>query len=236
MTKSILTEEQKAYLLRIAPNRFNKEITLLINNKFKTNFTENQIKHYKKHNKIKSFNDDKLKEIKSIQVAKYRKENGGSCRGCIFNKLVYKDGDYDDFEWTDENDKNDDNLTFCELFFDIGPLNWDLEEFSNKIHEDKKNKYSGVFMLVRLNKDMIYDLKAIRSIQIINNSIILIGICVNSDSDNELIKYVHISSELENVNFIYDLIWREINYSLVHYKQILDLYNLIKTYGQVKEG
>ena len=53
MTKSILTEEQKAYLLRIAPNRFNKEITLLINNKFKTNFTENQIKHYKKHNKIK---------------------------------------------------------------------------------------------------------------------------------------------------------------------------------------
>lgn len=36
------------------------------------------------------------------------------------------------------------------------------------------NKYSGVFMLVRLNKDMIYDLKAIRSIQIINNSIILI--------------------------------------------------------------
>ena len=44
MTKSILTEEQKAYLLRIAPNRFNKEITLLINNKFKTNFTENQIK------------------------------------------------------------------------------------------------------------------------------------------------------------------------------------------------
>lgn len=140
MTKSILTEEQKAYLLRIAPNRFNKEITLLINNKFKTNFTENQIKHYKKHNKIKSFNDDKLKEIKSIQVAKYRKENGGSCRGCIFNKLVYKDGDYDDFEWTDENDKNDDNLTFCELFFYIGPLNWDLEEFSNKIHEDKKNK------------------------------------------------------------------------------------------------
>mgnify|MGYP000203525729 FL=1 len=83
---------------------------------------------------------------------------------------------------------------------------------------------------------MIYDLKAIRSIQIINNSIILIGICVNSNSDNELIKYVHISSELENVNFIYDLIWREINYSLVHYKQILDLYNLIKTYGQVKEG
>ena len=73
MTKSILTEEQKAYLLRIAPNRFNKEITLLINNKFKTNFTENQIKHYKKHNKIKSFNDDKLKEIKSIQVSKYRK-------------------------------------------------------------------------------------------------------------------------------------------------------------------
>lgn len=66
-------------------------------------------------------------------------------------------------------------------------------------------------MLVRLNKDMIYDLKAIRSIQIINNSIILIGICVNSNSDNELIKYVHISSELENVNFIYDLIWREIN-------------------------
>lgn len=91
-------------------------------------------------------------------------------------------------------------------------------------------------MLVRLNKDMIYDLKAIRSIQIINNSIILIGICVNSNSDNELIKYVQISSELENVNFIYDLIWREINYSLVHYKQILDLYNLIKTYGQVKEG
>lgn len=45
---------------------------------------------------------------------------------------------------------------------------------------------------------MIYDLKAIRSIQIINNSIILIGICVNSNSDNELIKYVHISSELEN--------------------------------------
>ena len=40
MTKSILTEEQKAYLLRIAPNRFNKEITLLINNKFKTNFTK----------------------------------------------------------------------------------------------------------------------------------------------------------------------------------------------------
>ncbi len=176
--------------------------------------------------------------VKSIKNScdKYRKENGGSCRGCIFNKLVYKDGDYNDFEWTDENDKNDDNLTFCELFFDIGPLNWDLEEFSNKIHEDKKNKYSGVFMLVRLNKDMIYDLKAIRSIQIINNSIILIGICVNSNSDNELIKYVHISSELENVNFIYDLIWREINYSLVHYKQILDLYNLIKTYGQVKEG
>ena len=47
MTKSILTEEQKDYLLRIVPNRFNKEITLLINNKFKTNFTENQIKHYK---------------------------------------------------------------------------------------------------------------------------------------------------------------------------------------------
>ena len=45
----------------------------MIHNKFKTNFTENQIKHYKKHNKIKSFNDDKLKEIKSIQVAKYRK-------------------------------------------------------------------------------------------------------------------------------------------------------------------
>lgn len=176
--------------------------------------------------------------VKSIKNScdKYRKENGGSCRGCIFNKLVYKDGDYDDFEWTDENDENDDNLTFCELFFDMGPLNWDLEEFSNKIHEDKKNKYSGVFMLVRLNKDMIYDLKAIRSIQIINNSIILIGICVNSDSDNELIRYVHISSELENVNFIYDLIWREINYSLVHCKQILDLYNLIKTYGQVKEG
>ena len=80
--------------------------------------------------------------VKSIKNGcdKYRKENGGSCRGCIFNKLVYKDGDYDDFEWTDENDKNDDNLTFCELFFDIGPLNWDLEEFSNKINEDKKNK------------------------------------------------------------------------------------------------
>lgn len=78
--------------------------------------------------------------VKSIKNScdKYRKENGGSCRGCIFNKLVYKDGDYDDFEWTDENDKNDDNLTFCELFFDIGPLNWDLEEFSNKIDEHKK--------------------------------------------------------------------------------------------------
>lgn len=61
-------------------------------------------------------------------------------------------------------------------------------------------------MLVRLNKDMIYDLKAIRSIQIINNSIILIGICVNSNSDNELIKYVHISSELENVNLLFNRI------------------------------
>lgn len=37
--------------------------------------------------------------VKSIKNScdKYRKENGGSCRGCIFNKLVYKDGDYDDF-------------------------------------------------------------------------------------------------------------------------------------------
>ena len=39
----------------------------------------------------------------------------------LINQFI-KDGDYDDFEWTDENDKNDDNLTFCELFFDIGPL------------------------------------------------------------------------------------------------------------------
>lgn len=29
--------------------------------------------------------------VKSIKNScdKYRKENGGSCRGCIFNKLVY---------------------------------------------------------------------------------------------------------------------------------------------------
>lgn len=58
MTKSILTEEQKAYLLRIAPNRFNKEITLLINNKFKTNCTL-------KHRFAKEFSKKVIKELKN---------------------------------------------------------------------------------------------------------------------------------------------------------------------------
>ncbi len=61
-------------------------------------------------------------------MCQLRFDNGMCCKGCPFNKLLYKEGEYDDYEWTDEDDEEGNNITYCEVNFNNIPCNWDLEE------------------------------------------------------------------------------------------------------------
>ena len=61
-------------------------------------------------------------------ICQYRFDTGICCKGCNFNKLVYQKGEYDDFEWTDNDDKYENNLTYCDLYFGnrTAPRDWEL--------------------------------------------------------------------------------------------------------------
>lgn len=61
-----------------------------------------------------------------------RHKIGLNCKGCPFNKLVNMDGEYDDYDWTDEDDEEGNNITYCEVNFNNIPCNWDLEEKQNE--------------------------------------------------------------------------------------------------------
>ena len=54
MGKRLLTDEQDAYLRKIAPGRSNMECTVMINKEFDTSFTRKQIHYYKQNHKISS--------------------------------------------------------------------------------------------------------------------------------------------------------------------------------------
>lgn len=54
MGKRLLTDEQDAYLRKIAPGRSNMECTVMINKQFGTSFTREQIHYYKQNHKISS--------------------------------------------------------------------------------------------------------------------------------------------------------------------------------------
>lgn len=78
--------------------------------------------------------NDEIKE-RMMEAAAMMKEacrmkyESGSCKGCPFNKLTSGKGEYDDFEWSDEDDKNCTNTTFCELYLGeyTAPQYWELE-------------------------------------------------------------------------------------------------------------
>ncbi len=53
------------------------------------------------------------------------------CKGCLFNELIKRPGEYNDYEWTDEDDKNYNNITFCEAFFKLSPEYWNLKKEIN---------------------------------------------------------------------------------------------------------
>lgn len=54
MGKRLLTDEQDAYLRKVAPGRSNMECTVMINKQFGTSFTRKQIHYYKQNHKISS--------------------------------------------------------------------------------------------------------------------------------------------------------------------------------------
>lgn len=57
---------------------------------------------------------------------KIKQEN--NCKECLFNQLIKRPGEYNDYEWTDEDDKNYNNITFCDVFFNLIPEYWNLKK------------------------------------------------------------------------------------------------------------
>ena len=55
------------------------------------------------------------------------------CKGCLFNQLIKHPGEYDDYEWTDKDDENYNNITFCEVFFKSSPEYWNLKKEMEQI-------------------------------------------------------------------------------------------------------
>ena len=56
MKKPLFTNEQQKYFLKILKNKTNEELAVIMNNKYNCNFTPQQIKNYKKHHNLKSYN------------------------------------------------------------------------------------------------------------------------------------------------------------------------------------
>lgn len=57
---------------------------------------------------------------------KIKQEN--NCKECLFNQLIKRPGEYNDYEWTDEDDKNYNNIIFCDVFFNLIPEYWNLKK------------------------------------------------------------------------------------------------------------
>lgn len=57
---------------------------------------------------------------------KIKQEN--NCKECLFNQLIKRPGEYNDYEWTDKDDENYNNITFCEVFFNLIPEYWNLKK------------------------------------------------------------------------------------------------------------
>lgn len=57
---------------------------------------------------------------------KIKQEN--NCKECLFNQLIKRPGEYNDYEWTDEDDKNYNNITFCDVVFNLIPEYWNLKK------------------------------------------------------------------------------------------------------------
>lgn len=74
---------------------------------------------------------DKMLEAAAMmkEACRMKHENGGTCKGCPFNRLTSGKGEYDDYEWSDEDDKNYTNFTYCNLYFgeETIPMYWNLE-------------------------------------------------------------------------------------------------------------
>ena len=52
----LFTEEQEKYFFKILKNKTTKELAVIMNNKYNCKFTPQQIKNYKKHHNLKSYN------------------------------------------------------------------------------------------------------------------------------------------------------------------------------------
>lgn len=59
------------------------------------------------------------------------------CKGCPFNRLTNGQGEYSDRDWSDEDDRNYNNYTYCELYFgeEQRPAYWDIEVLRKYIQE-----------------------------------------------------------------------------------------------------
>lgn len=65
-----------------------------------------------------------------IQTCCKKKRKQGNCKGCPFNKLTNGTGEYDDRDWSDEDDRNFNNYTYCELYFgdETSPQYWEINK------------------------------------------------------------------------------------------------------------